>query len=281
MECGAIYMNKPVCDVLITEFEPPLQLPSNSAFMPDNTSSSQSCSGLSFHDLLLLALRTRDELIWTEFARRSQPVIAGVVSKTMRCWARPIPSLVDDLVQETYLKLFADNARALHKFVCHHENALYGFLKVVAFNVVHDHFRCAYSKKRGSGRCEQSIEPDGGINTIGEGRRSSEPVVSGRGSGRTNAACADVRKALENRILLHQVETLLMAQASLPTFSRDFSIFWLYYGDGLSAKAISRLPSVQLSVKGVESLLLRLTRSIHVKMTERRSRTARLVFEIV
>jgi len=38
------------------------------------------------------------------------------------------------------------------------------------------------------------------------------------------------------------------------------SIFWLYYEQGYSAKEISLLPSMGLTVKGVESTLQRLTR---------------------
>ena len=104
------------------------------------------------HFLLSLCLRSRDEALWTEFIRRTQPVIAGVIVKAIRHWTNPYPAVVDDLVQETYLKLCANDFKCLREFVCNHENALYGFLKVVASHVVHDHFRNSYSQKMAQSR---------------------------------------------------------------------------------------------------------------------------------
>ncbi len=41
---------------------------------------------------------------------------------------------------------------------------------------------------------------------------------------------------------------------------RDRNLFWLYYRQGLTAQAISQIPSIGLSAKGVESAIARLTR---------------------
>lgn len=212
---------------------------------------------LLLHSLLSLCLRSRDELLWTEFIRRSQPVISGVVIKAVRRWTRPTPSLVDDLVQETYLKLFANKARALRRFVCHHENALYGFLKVIASNVVQDHFRCSRSQKRGSGREEESIE------------QADVKAVSGGLIGRRVSAIAVLHHGLERRILLRDIDAYLKSRASEPTFVRDYTIFWLYYREGMTAKAIAGISSIGLSVKGVESTLLRLTRLVRIRFDQR------------
>jgi RNA polymerase sigma factor (sigma-70 family) len=217
---------------------------------------------------------SRDELLWTEFIRRSQPVIAGVVIRTVRHWSRPAPALVDDLVQETYLKLFGNNARALRHFVCHHENALYGFLKVVASNVVQDHFRSIYSQKRGSGREEESLDqanettgasggmaPAGAFKTIRAAASTAHAVASSRRP-RSATAISQAYEGLERSILLRQIDAYLKTLAHEPTFARDYAIFWLYYKEGLTAKAIAGFAWVGLSVKGVESTLLRLTRLV-------------------
>ena len=220
---------------------------------------------LALNHLLSLCLRSRDELLWTELIRRSQPIIAGIVVKTLRRWVRPTPSLVDDLVQETFLKLFANNARALRRFVCHHENALYGFLKVVASNTVQDHFRCSYSQKRGSGREDESLDQAG-----------MDPVdarpLGNRSTGRTaQAASASSFHGLERRILISEIDAYLKSRASEPCFLRDYTVFWLYYREGLTAKAIADMPSIELSVKGVESMLSRLTRLVRKKIMGKRS----------
>ena len=148
---------------------------------------------LNLYDLLLLCLRSRDELSWTEFIRRSQPVIAGVVVKAVRRWTRPSVSLVDDLVQDTYVKLCANDFRALRRYVCRHDSAIFGFLKVVALNVVQDHFRLSYSQKRGCGKDGEQLE-DAAILRV------------------TNSSTKD----MERRVLVKEIEDSLTIYSASP-----------------------------------------------------------------
>jgi len=201
------------------------------------------------HSLLSLCLRSPDELLWAEFIHRSQPVIAGVVVKAMRRWRTPCPSLVDDLVQETYLKLCANDFKYLREFVGEHENALYGFLKVVASHVVHDHFRSSYSQKRGSGKEDDELE------------QISLRIPDASAS----AEC------MHRAVLFNEISECFKTQAAGPNFPRDYAIFWLYYVQGYTAKAIARLPNIGLTVKGVESTLLRLTRLVREGLTGKSS----------
>jgi RNA polymerase sigma-70 factor (ECF subfamily) len=193
---------------------------------------------LSSQELVQLCLESQDEATWSEFVRRFEPLIAGVVLKSIRRWARTSPSLVEDLVHDTYVKLFANNCRALRDFDCQHENALFGFLKTIASNVVHDHFRGTYSQKRGSGRDEEDLD--------------SLPAIS--------AAAIDPQDRMDREILLSEVEDCLRSAVTDDNFTRDWTIFQLYYRQGVTARNISRLPGINLSVKGVESALLRLIR---------------------
>jgi RNA polymerase sigma-70 factor (ECF subfamily) len=200
---------------------------------------------LSVKELVSHCLDSQDEIGWTEFVRRFQPLIAGVVTKCVFKRKHPKPDLIDELVQETFLKLLTNNLKALRSFDFRHENAFYGFLKVVASRVVEDHFRGLTSEKRGSGREEEDIE------------KATIPVLFRQSS---------LRPA-EMAILLEQIDRCLMKLTSEPNFIRDRAIFWLYYRQGLTAKAISKLPDIKLSVKGVESTLLRLTRYVKVCLT--------------
>jgi len=59
--------------------------------------------------------------------------------------------------------------------------------------------------------------------------------------------------------LIAQLDGLLMLHPKTVSV-RDRNLFWLYYRQGLTADAISRIPAIGLSAKGVESALLRLTR---------------------
>jgi DNA-directed RNA polymerase specialized sigma24 family protein len=46
------------------------------------------------------------------------------------------------------------------------------------------------------------------------------------------------------------------------TSARDRQIFWLYYRQGMSAKEIAAIPSLDLGIKGVESVIGRLNELI-------------------
>jgi RNA polymerase sigma-70 factor (ECF subfamily) len=208
---------------------------------------SPSPTELPFDELLQLCLQSDQDTLWAEFVGRSHSVIAAVVIKTMRRWIRPSPSLIDDLVQETYLKLCLDHFRALRQFVFRHENALFGFLKVVASNVVQDHFRGVYSRKRGSGIADAEFD------------------CTSCASGLTSQFAT-----MERGVLLQAIDRCLKSYAGSTNSARDRAIFWLYYRYGLTAKAISGLPSIKLTVKGVESTLLRLVRHVRLKLNDAR-----------
>lgn len=209
-------------------------------------------STLSSQDLLRLCLQSQDESLWLEFVRRFQPLIARVVVKSIRRWTLPTPALADDLVQETYLKLCTNDFRALRQFDCQHENALFAFLKVVASNVVQDHFRGSHSLKRGSGKQEDDLET----------------------ASATRSTSTDHTASTERKILIAEIRQCLESELSESSFARDSAIFWLYYQQGLTAKAIAELPGIDLTIKGVESTLLRLTRLVREKMNASTGKTA-------
>ena len=71
---------------------------------------------------------------------------------------------------------------------------------------------------------------------------------------------------METRVLIGEIERCLQTLASEPNFARDYTIFWLYYRQGFTAKAISQVRGIGLSVKGVESTLLRLIRLLRGRL---------------
>ena len=182
-------------------------------------------------DLLHLCLGSEDEDLWRKFVRRTQPLIASVIINTIRRWQEPGPSLVDDLIQDTFLKLFANDRKALRSIKNEYENTIFGYLKVVASNVVRDHFRQTENKV-------DEIEPTDAV---------LPPAPDGW-------------DRIELARLKDKIQARLQSLSSGETYRRDEAIFWLYYEQGYTAKEISLLPTVGLTVKGVESTLLRLTR---------------------
>jgi RNA polymerase sigma-70 factor, ECF subfamily len=203
-------------------------------------------AALSPEDLVRACLHSGEEPAWIEFVRRFQPLIASVVLRVARQWGESSPQAIDDLVQETYLKLCADRLRVLQSFQSVHKDAIFGFIKVFVANLTHDHFKSRRSLKRGG--------PNPLVSIDGEDRECGLPG--------TPSAPATV----ERDILLQQIDACLQAVACGPDLERDRKIFWLYYRVGLAASAIAALPSVGLSTKGVESTLLRLTRQVRERL---------------
>ncbi len=172
-----------------------------------------------------------------------------MVYRIARRWGEDAPALVDDLVQETYLKLCNDRARILREFQAPHPDAIYGFLKVLAANVANDHFKRVHAGKRGG--------------TLVGPLEYAERVASG-----TSLDAAGV----ERDLLIQEVDSCLHAEAPAETRERDCAIFSLYYRQGLTAKEIAALPSIALSVKGVESTLHRLVQLVRNHLVEGRRR---------
>jgi RNA polymerase sigma-70 factor (ECF subfamily) len=184
-------------------------------------------------ELLDLCLSSDDQELWQKFVRRTQPLIANVIINTLRRWREPSPNLVDDLVQETFLKLFANERKALRGIRNAYENTIFGYLKVVASNVTCDHFRQPKNKVPEVELTDVVVPPS-----------------------------PDGFDRFQFVRLKEKIQDCLDGHSSSETYKRDQAIFWLYYEQGYTAKEISLLPNIELSIKGVESTLLRLTRLI-------------------
>ena len=216
-------------------------------------SSNMEYVALSAEDLVQACSQTGDSAAWEEFVRRFHRLIATVSLRTARRCGETSPHVIDELVQETYVKLCSDNFRLLRSFQPRHPDAFYGFLKVVTANLVLDHFKATRSEKRGSGTAEVANE---------------SPVNADSDT----CGAAATAESSERRILLKELDALLRKLAKGPHMGRDRRIFWLYYRAGLTAKAIASLPSIGLTTKGVESTILRLTRLLRREMLGGRSR---------
>jgi DNA-directed RNA polymerase specialized sigma24 family protein len=223
-------------------------------------------SEFSSTDLTRACANSNDEGAWTEFIRRFQPVIASAVLRTARQWGDPSHSPTDDLIQETYLKLCDNDFRLLRSFRPLQEDSIYGFLRVVAANVVHDHFKCVLAFKRGLNQTEaimESIQMDS--KTVGlEGFHLAT-----------------------HRLQIEQIDKILTQVTAGKDQDRKRAVFWLRHRQGLTAREISSIPSIELTTEGVESMLLRLAILIRghllsssphreVKVLNRQNRSKRL-----
>lgn len=194
--------------------------------------------------LVQLLLSTQDEALrqdlWVEFWHRFQPVIARTIRRRILRYTRWVdPDLVDNLVQETFLKILKDDCKVLRKFEFWHENAFPGFLKVMAANVVEDDIRKKNSEKEGGGQKLENVD-----DLLQQPSDRSGGVAS-----------------MFNNLRMSEIEKCLQKRKADPNFDRDYRIFWLYFRNGCTALEISQLPDIGLkNVKGVESVLLRLVK---------------------
>ena len=203
-------------------------------------------------DLVRACADSGDAEAWEEFLRRFQPLIANVALRTARRWSAPSSEMLDDLVQETFLKLCADDCRLLRNFESRHPGAIFGFLKVVTASVVHDRFKATSAAKRGVRSTTETIEEDRTADSSG-----SVPSVSDKDS-------------IERAILLDEIDRCLVRSVPAGELARSRRVFWLYYRCGVTASAIASLPNTGLSIKGVESMLARLTRIVREALVDLR-----------
>jgi len=142
----------------------------------------------------------------------------------------------------------------------------FGVLKVVAANVVHDHYKAALAAKRGASQTEAIIEPT---------QNAPEATV------------ADSYSAVSQRLQLEKVDKALRQVTAGKDQDRKCMIFWLRHQLGLTASEIAAIPSIGLTTEGVESVLMRLLIMIrshidkpyphrNVKVRRRRNRSKRL-----
>jgi len=196
-----------------------------------------SYADFSSEELIRACAGSKDDPAWAEFIRRFQPVIAAAVLRVSRLWGEQPHSLLDDLIQETYLKLCENDRQLLRNFAHRHKDSIYGFLKVLAANVVHDHFKHVQALKRGAAQTDPLLEPI---------------QIDSRTTG------TDSFEIVSQRLQLEQVEKILRQAAAGKDQERNCIIFWLRHRLGLTAGEIASISSFRLTTEGVESVLMRL-----------------------
>jgi RNA polymerase sigma-70 factor (ECF subfamily) len=152
--------------------------------------------------------------------------------------------LVQDVTQEVYLKIFAEDCRVLRTLRSRDEPAIAALVQAIAYSVGCDHFRRNTALKRG-------------------GR---QPVVSLNDAAESGTCVAPETETVLRSILFEQIDIALKEVSDQTKRTEQRRIFWLYFRHGFTARDIAEMPSCELSVKGVESLLLRLTKSVRQKL---------------
>jgi RNA polymerase sigma-70 factor (ECF subfamily) len=196
-------------------------------------------TSLSISDLLKWCLDRNNAGAWEEFVCRFHRTMSGAVCKTLRASGAYDPALMEDLVQDAFVRLCADRCRSIREFESTNEACFYGYLRAMAINVVRDYFRRVRSIKR---QGDATAEP---LDTV----KIEPPEVH------------ESEKVYQDSLMLERIDKLL--QSGDPADAeRNRFIFWLHFRDGFSAAEIARLYPVGLTEKGVETVLRRLLNEV-------------------
>lgn len=198
-------------------------------------------SSLSLQEVVCLCAGPCDDAAWEEFVARVGRPISLTIMRTASLWGEASRSLVEDLVQITYLKLWEDGCRLLRDFALQHPEAILGYLKKTAANATHDYFKHGRSQSSGGDNAHVStsdVDPEAGKQVHG----SQEKIAFG--------------------VFLTEIDEHLKHCLTGPDQERDRMIFWLYFRQGMSTKEIASLPTIGLGTKGVGSVIERLKHGI-------------------
>lgn len=192
----------------------------------------------SVNDLAKLCAHSADVPEWEELVRRCSPLATVVAKRISRLWVSdPSPAIIDDIVQDVFMKLCEHDRRILRGFEPRGEDSFFGLLRIVTASVTNDYYRRQYSTKRG-------------------GKVLTMPLLEGDSSLASHTAVQP--SPMQRSALLQQLDRKLLSAPKI-IGARDRALFWLYYRQGFTAEEISRLPAAGLTPKGVESALRRVT----------------------
>ena len=189
-----------------------------------------------------------DAADWEELVRLCRPLATLVACRISRQWDSGTSStVVDDIVQEIFVKLCDQKRRILREFEPRGEDSFLGLLRVVSGSVANDYFRRLRSEKRGGKVVTTPLVEDGAQIPVASGRQNAE---------------------MQRSVLFSQLDRKLRSAPEM-IGERDRSFFWLYYRQGLTAEEIARLFPGGLTAKGVESALRRVVKWLRGEVERR------------
>lgn len=201
------------------------------------------------NELARACANSADAAEWEELLHRCAPIASLVAARVCRMWlGRSTPAIIDNIVQEVFLKLCEGQRRILRDFKPRGEDSFLGLLRIVSVSVANDYFRRQYSAKRGGKVVTMALD-DGPSSTM--------------------AAGPDQSAGTEKALLFSELDRKLRSAPGV-IGERDRAMFWLYYLQGLTAEEIAGLPATGLSAKGVESALRRVTMWLRKEMEARK-----------
>jgi RNA polymerase sigma factor (sigma-70 family) len=180
-----------------------------------------------------------DAALWEKFQTRFQKLIFGYVLRGLnyRTASQDGSELVNDLVQDVYMRLVQNDGRMLRAFKGDTDFSVMAFLSRVSMSAVTDYHRYQTANKR------QAAE----VISIDDARRAS-------GALKGEAVELDFASILG----WIDIERLVDSDMDRKHATRNVLIFKLYYVNGFTPAEIAQFPGFQLTASGIEIVLQRL-----------------------
>ena len=199
--------------------------------------------GPAVNDLAKRCAESAEAAEWESFLRLTTPYGALTAARVCRIWTgKAQANHIDDILQETYVKICEQERKILREFEPRGKDSFLALLRVVTASVANDYFRRICSAKRGGDALTISVE------------EVHEWKLAGRSD-----------NAIQQSVLHAELDRMIRSAPN--AFSeRDRNLFWLYYLHGYTAEELAALPGLNLTPKGVESALRRITQWLKEEM---------------
>lgn len=191
-----------------------------------------------------------NETLWHEFKRRYEGAIRHSVVRTLQRHnqyrAGESSTVVDDIVQDIYLRLLQHNCRAFKVFKGTTEVSWFWYLRVIATHITLNHLRNKNAAKRP--RIERSLDASSDFDRerkLHQGRNHGDPLLT-------------TDEEIRMMELYDQINYCLDLALRGPNKARDKLLFQLHFFDGLSAEEIATNRGIGMKAHAVEVAISRI-----------------------
>jgi RNA polymerase sigma factor (sigma-70 family) len=208
----------------------------------------------------MCAENPRNRALWAEFYHRFHDRIWGMVyrecqNKGLLANSKNAQQLLEDLVQDVYMKIVEKDCSALKNYVGASDNSIFAYLGIISINVVRNYVTSQRAKRRPN--IEKSINDD--FSAIKDSYWMLDPNA--------NLNDAEERLALES--LLKEIEEVLDDCAKGKDQDRNKEIFKLCVYKGYSAEEVTSKFEFGLSSKRIGNLISELKKCVRKKLLDK------------
>ena len=193
------------------------------------------------HDELirLLAADPQNRVLAHEFVCRYDDTIRHTVAheiyKRKASGSKMIHPHLEDAVSETYVRLFRNGAQALRRFKSRHTNAIFVYLRMIAYRVVINYYRDLMRHN-----VQEAVEPLDEMAAISS--ESKLPLFAGDAAHRLERQSAEAALRTNFRHAFRDANV-----------NRNFIIFKLHFIYGYHASEIACLKGLGLSERSISN----------------------------